>query len=191
MKLPPDVREGLASRLETVGEHFPEMPRRLAVGLTRFYDGLAFQSTDGRAKLLVDVHRTRRGEWRYPTCWTVAHEMMHLAQFNAEGIPSGERATDIYALARLGPELIDDSPSYLVIDKETRDRWGPELAGLANSLAKEAIRKRGKGLRNYASWWEDEFEAMTAPNHPGRKKEGSAGCRLCGHGKRARRDSNP
>lgn len=157
-KLPDEVRADLAGRIRRVQSHFPEVPRKIKVGLTRFYDGLAFQSNDGVVKLMVDVHRTRKGEWKYPTYWTLAHELMHLAQFNAESIPSGERATDVYALSRLPPELIDDSPSYLVIDKETRDRWSHQLAELAHELAKEAIRRRTGGLRNYASWWEDEFE---------------------------------
>lgn len=190
-KLPDEVREELVERIRTVQRHFPEVPCKISVGLTRFYDGLAFQSNDGVVKLMVDVHRTRRGEWKYPTYWTLAHELMHLAQFNSEGIPSGERACDVYALSRMPPELLDDSPSYLVIDKETRDRWGSDLAELAHKLAKDAIKRRAQGLRNYASWWEDEFERMVG-SPPNRESES---CRiskkLCSQRKRARRDSNP
>jgi hypothetical protein len=158
MKLPEQVRSEMARRLETLHKYFPEMTPRMQVGLTRIYDGLAFQSDSGGVKLWLGLHRSRGGEWKYPTYWTIAHEFMHLAQFNTEGIPGGERATDVYALSRLPPELMDDSPSYLVISKRLRKLWGPQFAGLAHELAAKAIRRRSEGLRTYASWWEDEFE---------------------------------
>lgn len=158
MRLPDEVREEIARRLQRLHEYFPEMTPRMRVGLTRLYDGLAFQSDSGKVKLMLGVHRSRKHGWRYPTHWTIAHEFMHLAQFNAEGIPSGERACDMHALSRLPPELIDDSPSYLVISKRLRRQWGPEMARISHDLAKEALRLRENGLRNYASWWEDEFE---------------------------------
>lgn len=158
MHLPEEVRCEVAQRLERLHSYFPEMTPKLRVGLTRLYDGLAFQSDSGKVKLLLDVHRTRKDGWRYPSYWTIAHEFMHLAQFNSKGIPSGERATDIHALSRIAPELADDSPSYLVINKRLRRLWGPEMARLAHELAREALRRREEGLRYYASWWEDEFE---------------------------------
>ncbi len=158
LKLPDEVRSEIARRLETLHKYFPEMTTKMQVGLTRMYDGLAFQSDSGRVKLMLGVHKPRKGGWNYPTCWTIAHELMHLAQFNSSGIPGGERATDVYALSRLPPELIDDSPSYLVISKRLRKAWGPSFSRLAHDLALEAIRRRREGLRTYASWWEDEFE---------------------------------
>ncbi len=139
--------------------YFPEMTPRMRVGLTRLYDGLAYQSDSGKVRLLLGVRRSRKKGWQYPTNWTIGHEFMHLAQFNAEGIPSGERACDVHALSRLPPELIDESPSYLVISKRLRKLWGPEMARLSHELALEALRRRGEGLRNYACWWEDEFES--------------------------------
>jgi hypothetical protein len=160
MKLPPDVREELISRLEKLNKFFPEMRRNLKIGITRFYDGLVWQSDRGHVKLMIDVHKSRRDGWKYPTYWTMAHELMHLAQFNSEGIPSGERATDIYALSRLPPRFIDESPSYLVVPDGPRKVWKPEHAKLAHELAAKAIELRKNGLRNYAVWWEDEFEKV-------------------------------
>jgi len=157
-RLPPEVRQELAGRLGRLARYFPEVKSRIKIGITRFYDGLVCQSNAGSVKLMVDIHRSRKGGWRYPTYWTLAHELMHLAQFNSDGIPSGERACDVHTLARLTPELIDDSPSYLVITQDLREEWGPRLAQLAHDLAVEALRLRGEGLRNYAAWWEDEFE---------------------------------
>jgi len=85
---------------------------------------------------------------------------MHFAQFNAKGIPGTERATDIYGLACLPPEFIDDSPSYLVVPKGARRTWTREHAKTAHQLALEALKQRSDGLRRYAKWWEDEFERV-------------------------------
>lgn len=158
LALPEDVRHELTSRLERLHEFFPEMLCNMKIGITRSFDGLAFQSESGFVKLMLEVRKTRKGVWKYPTYWTLAHELMHLAQFNSHGIPSGERACDIYALARLPPKFIDDSPSYLVVPRGLRSRWLPEHARMAHDLAVEALEKRRKGLRKYASWWETEFE---------------------------------
>lgn len=158
LKLPPEARSELSRRLKLVSRYFPEMRRDIRIGITRAYDGLAFQSDDGEVKLMLDVRRRRRGGWRYPTYWTMAHELMHLAQFNSKGIPGGERACDIHALARIPAKLIDDSPSYLVVPRGLRGGWCPGAAELAHALAKEAIVLRAKGLKRYAVWWESEFE---------------------------------
>lgn len=162
IRLPLDVRDHLSAMLERLHPYFPEMKRTMKVGITRFFDGLVFQSNAGKVKLMVDVHRSRKHGWKYPTYWTLAHELMHLAQFNSHGIPSGERACDIYALSRLPPELIDDSPSYLVVPEEIRESWDERYAQLAHKLSLEAIKKRRSGLKNYAVWWEDEFERQSA-----------------------------
>lgn len=162
LALPESVRAELRSRLETLQAFFPEIRSQMKIGLTRSLDGLAFQSDSGFVKLMLDVRRTRKGTWKYPTYWTLAHELMHLAQFNSHGIPGGERACDIHALARLPPEFIDDSPSYLVVPRGLRTRWLPRDARMAHELAVEALELRRKGLRRYASWWEAEFERRRA-----------------------------
>jgi len=161
LALPESVREELKSRLERLHQFFPEMKTGMKIGITRSLDGLAFQSESGLVKLMLEVRRTRKGTWKYPTYWTIAHELMHLAQFNAHGIPSGERACDVFALARLPPEFIDDSPSYLVVPRGRRSRWLPRDAKMAHEIATEALELRRKGLRRYASWWEAEFETRT------------------------------
>ena len=158
LKLPPEVRQELARRLEALSVYFPEMRRKLKVGITRANDGSVFQSEDGFVKLMLEVRRRRGGGWRYPTYWTLAHELMHLAQFNSKGIPGGERATDVHALARVPPRYIDDSPSYLVVPRGLRGSWPPEAARLAHELAEEALALRERGVRRYACWWEAEFE---------------------------------
>ena len=158
LKLPSEVRRGLARRLATLSPYFPEMSPRVTIGITKAYDGSAFQDEDGSVKLMLEVRRRRDGTWRLPTYWTVAHELMHLAQFNSKSIPSGERACDIHALARLPTRFIDDSPSYLVVPRGLRGSWPQEAAALAHRLAQEALELRDEGLRRYAVWWESEFE---------------------------------
>lgn len=161
-QIPLDVRREVERRLARLHRYFPEVRPKMRIGLTRSYDGLAFQSDQGEVKLMLDVRRRRSGEWRLPTYWTLAHELMHLAQFNSGGVPGGERACDVYALARLPPRLIDDSPSYLVVPGGVRRSWGRAHARLAHRLAAEAIERRKSGLRRYAAWWEEQFEAMCA-----------------------------
>jgi hypothetical protein len=161
LALPGSVRKELSSRLNRLHRYFPEMRPRVKVGITHSYDGLASQSDEGSVKLMIAVRRMRSGACKYPTYWTLAHELMHLAQFNAKAIPGTERATDIYALARLPPEFIDEYPSYLVAPKGPRKRWTREHAKIAHELALEALKQRSNGLRRYARWWEDEFERVT------------------------------
>jgi hypothetical protein len=156
--LPEEVREELIRRLELLRPYFPEMKCKMKIGITRLFDGLVFQSNEGAVKLMLDVHRTRRDGWKYPTYWTLAHELMHLAQFNSHGIPGGERACDVFGLSRVPPEFIDESPTFLAVPDCVRDDWTPSEALLAHELAKEAIELRKSGLKNYAVWWEDEFE---------------------------------
>jgi len=158
--LPEEVKEGLVRRLDTLRPFFPEMKPKMKIGITRVFDGLVFQSDKGNVTLMLDVHRTRKDGWKYPTYWTLAHELMHLAQFNSHGIPGGERACDVFGLARVPPEFIDESPTFLVVPDCVRDDWTSREAELAHELAKRAIELRESGLKNYAVWWEDEFEKI-------------------------------
>lgn len=162
LTLGPRLRDEVERRIRRLHPYFPEMKRELTIGLTRAYDGLAFQSNEGTVKLMLDVRKARNGDYKSPTYWTIAHELMHLAQFNSKDVPGGERACDLYALSRLPPKYIDDSPSYLVMSKKTREAWDTEHASLAHNLARRAIRRRGAGERNYIVWWEREFERLTS-----------------------------
>ena len=158
LAIPDDVREEVEATLRSLLRYFPEVTGDIRIGRTRSLDGAVFQSDDGRIKLMLDIRRRRKGGWRLPTSWTLAHELMHLAQFNSRGIPGGERATDVHALARVPPRFIDDSPSYLVVPPSTRRGWTARDARLAHRLAVKALDLRQAGLRRYASWWEAEFE---------------------------------
>ena len=158
LTLSPKLRSEVERRVRRLHPYFPEMQRKMKIGLTRSFDGLAFQSDEGVVKLMLDVRKARNGDYKSPTHWTIAHELMHLAQFNTRDIPSGERACDLHTLARLPPKYIDEAPSYLVIPKRIRGKWHPEYAELAHDIARHALRKRANGMRNYIAWWEKEFE---------------------------------
>ncbi len=161
--LSPHLIDEVEKRIRRLHPYFPEMKRKITIGLTRSYDGLAFQSDEGTVKLMLDVRRARNGDYKAPTYWTIAHELMHLAQFNTKRIPAGERACDLFALARLPPRFIDDFPTYLVLPKKVRDSWRREHAVLAHRLAIRAVEKREDGLKNYIRWWEEQFERKVSP----------------------------
>ncbi len=157
-KLPPEVRNELAGMLDTLHKYFHEIRPSMKIGISHSYDGLVFQANDGSVKLMLGVRRTRGGSWRMPTYYTVAHELMHLVQFNSKAIPGGERACDVYALSRLPPRFIDESPTYLIVPRGRRVRWTTDDARMAHDIASEALRRRSAGMKRYAAWWEAEFE---------------------------------
>lgn len=157
-RLPEEVRGEISRRLNTLRPYFPELKPHVKIGLTRFLEGFVFQSNSGSVKLNLEVRKQKDDVWRYPTYWTIAHEFMHLAQFNSQSIPGGERACDIFALARLPPRFIDESPTYLFVPPEARVIWRERDAELAHTLAELAIEKLNGGEVSYASYWEDEFE---------------------------------
>ena len=154
----PHLLEEVEKRIRQLRPYFPEMKTKITIGLTRSYDGMAIQTDEGHVRLMLDIRKARNGDYKAPTYWTLAHELMHLDQFNNKMVPSGERACDLHALARLPPRFIDDAPSYLTIPRSVRDRWDEDHAKLAHRLAIEALTKRRRGLRNYICWWEERFE---------------------------------
>ncbi|MBU1158774.1 MAG: hypothetical protein KKE24_05495 [Candidatus Thermoplasmatota archaeon] len=171
IKIPSPVRKTLEARLGRLHRYFPEIRPKMKIGITRAYEGSVFQAEDGFVKLMLEVRRTRDGRWKLPTYWTMAHELMHLAQFNTKGLPGGERACDVYAMTRLPPRLIDESPSYLTVPKGLRGNWEAEHARIAHEVAVQAIQQRSEGLRRYANWWETEFERrVLQSNGKGRSK---------------------
>ena len=85
---------------------------------------------------------------------TIAHELMHLAQYNQRnGIPQGERACDVYTCA-LGPDVIDNV-FYILTHRAP--------AEIIHESCREAIGKRREGMRNYIQYAENRMrESMRA-----------------------------
>jgi hypothetical protein len=94
--------------------------------------------------------------------YTAAHELTHLLQRPYGPLPGGERACDLFTLARVG-RCILAPPRYLRIPPETRSEW-PQCAEVAWELAGEAIRKRREGRRQYIRWWEERFGQWARPS---------------------------
>ena len=165
-RLPDEVKEEISRRLNTLQPYFPELSPLVRIGLTRLFEGFVYQSSRGTAKLNLEVRRQKNGQWQLPTHLTIAHELMHLVQFDSDEIPNGETACDIFTLARLPPRFIDESPTYLFVPPKARETWREADAELAHELAKVAVRKLKDGDESYASYWEDEFERRFAAVEP-------------------------
>jgi hypothetical protein len=90
---------------------------------------------------------------------TAAHEFTHLLQWPLRTVPGGERACDLYALARCGSRF-PGPPGYLRLPPRTREKWG-RWAPVAQELARAALEERGRGRRQYLRWWEERFRTRT------------------------------
>lgn len=146
-------RERILERLEFVRSFFPELAGiTIRVGLARKRGVLGWGS----------LHPDHPGIWVRPrrlAAFTVAHEFTHLLQ--ARGlVPRGERACDLWALAR-SPLLADTPPGYLRLPSELRRRrlLEPRDAALLHRAARDAIAARAAGQRGYLRRFERDIEA--------------------------------
>ncbi len=138
----------IVERLELARHHFPELEGlTIRVGLVKKRGILGWGSLDP----------AHPGVWVRPRrldLFTLAHEFTHLLQ--ARGlVPGGERACDLYALART-PELIDHMPSYLALPDVLRrlDRVPVVLQHQLCAAARDAIAAREAGDRRYIARFE-------------------------------------
>ena len=86
---------------------------------------------------------------------TIAHELTHLLQGN--GVPHGEKACDIWAVARLPEEMLDEQP-YYILRHWQKDRWlrnRPAVKG----LCAQAIKVR-ESRRTYIKWLSGELRQL-------------------------------
>jgi hypothetical protein len=146
-------RERIVTRIEFVRRFFPEIDGcTIRVGLALKRGILGWGSLDPeRPGIWI---RPRRLEY-----FTIAHEMTHLLQ--ARGlVPRGERACDLWALAR-SPLLIDSAPGYLEVPRALRGRRALDLAHaqVLNTAALRAIEGRSRGERSYLKRFESEIAA--------------------------------
>lgn len=140
----------IRDRIEFVRRFFPELDGlTVRVGLALKRGVLGWGSLDpDRPGIWV---RPRRIEH-----FTIAHEFTHLLQAR-DLVPRGERACDLWALAR-SPLLIDSAPGYLKVPRSLRRRGGPTLdeASLLWNSARQAIAARARGDRRYLLRFERE-----------------------------------
>ena len=147
----------IRERIGFVRGFFPELEGvTVRVGLARKPGILGWGSLDP----------ARPGIWVRPRRldhFTIAHELTHLLQ--ARGlVPRGERACDLWALAR-SPLLADHPPGYLRLPASLRRRRRLTLrhASVLHALAREAIAARERGDRRYLKRFELAALARLAP----------------------------
>lgn len=85
---------------------------------------------------------------------TIAHELTHLLQGN--GVPHGEKACDIWAVARLPEALLDEQPYYLLRHWQ-RERWLRNRTAV-KQLCAQAIEVR-RTNRTYIKWLSAQLKA--------------------------------
>jgi hypothetical protein len=144
--------ERIRERLEFVRSFFPELEgTTVRVGLARKRGVLGWGSLDP----------DHPGIWVRPRrldAFTIAHELTHLLQ--ARGlVPRGERACDLWALAR-SPLLVDAPPGYLRLPAGLRRRrlLQPRDAALLHRAARRALEARAGGERCYLRHFERDIE---------------------------------
>ena len=150
----------IRERVEFVRRFFPELDgATVRVGMALKRGVLGWGSLDpARPGIWV---RPRRLEY-----FTIAHEFTHLLQ--ARGlVPRGERACDLWALAR-SPLLIDAPPGYLKLPRGFRRRRGlePRLASLLCAAARRALVARAAGDRRYLWRFEREIAHALSARSP-------------------------
>ncbi|HKQ56351.1 MAG TPA: hypothetical protein VJY35_00670 [Candidatus Eisenbacteria bacterium] len=143
----------IRERLDLVRAFFPELDGiTVRVGLAQKRGVLGWGSLDPE----------RPGVWVRPrrlSTFTIAHELVHLLQ--ARGlVPHGERACDLYALAR-SPLLVDAPPGYLRLPRTLRYQrtLSPADAARLHRAACRALEDRARGKRDYLKRFEREIAA--------------------------------
>lgn len=144
-------RERIRERLEFVRAFFPELDGiTVRVGLARKPGVLGWGSLDA----------AQPGIWVRPRrldAFTIAHELTHLLQ--ARGlVPRGERACDLWALAR-SPLVVDTPPGYLRLPAELRRcrTLDTRQAAILHRAAVAALAAREHGERAYLKSFEREI----------------------------------
>lgn len=142
------LRNDVLRRVDYVRRFFPELDgETITVGLTRAASGMA---VPGGSRIWLNPSRL--------SYHTIAHELIHLLQLRDLGIPSGEKACDVFSLARHWT-LNDDRPSYARIPRALCQDDGsvPERVGrMLFDVAIEALARRRLGRRNYIAYFESE-----------------------------------
>lgn len=140
-----DVLRGV----EYVRRYFPELDgETITIGITKAASGMAIP---GGKRIWLNPSRL--------SYHTISHELMHLLQCRDLGIPAGEKACDVFSLARHWT-LNDERPSYVRFPRRIVDEKGrisEESAKLIFAVARESVIERSNGLRNYISFFECEL----------------------------------
>ena len=128
--------------LEAVRAHFPELDGVvITVGLTKRRSVLGLASLGAVPMIWIRPRRIHR--------FALAHELVHLLQAR-DLVPGGEKAADLYALARTAA-YVDVSPFYLRVPRRLKGPRGeiaPDVAATLHEYAARAVAgRRGKTAR--------------------------------------------
>ncbi len=144
------LRNDVLRRVDYVRRFFPELEgETITVGLTRAASGMA---VPGGSRIWLNPSRL--------SYHTIAHELIHLLQLRDLGVPSGEKACDVFSLARHWT-LNDERPSYarvplsLLSGGDGITEWA---ARLLFDVARDALTRRVHGHRQYIAYFEREVE---------------------------------
>jgi hypothetical protein len=144
------LRNDVLRRVDYVRRFFPELEgETITVGLTRAASGMA---VPGGSRIWLNPSRLSHH--------TIAHELTHLLQRRDLGIPSGEKACDVFSLARHWT-LNDERPSYVRVPGSLCDERGSvseRIGRLLFDLALDALARREQGHRHYIAHFEREVE---------------------------------
>jgi hypothetical protein len=144
------LRNDVLRRVDYVRRFFPELEgETITVGLTRAASGMA---VPGGSRIWLNPSRLSHH--------TIAHELIHLLQRRDLGIPSGEKACDVFSLARHWT-LNDDRPSYLRVPLtiiDGREAVSEAVARMLFDIAIDALTRRAQGHRHYIAYFEHELE---------------------------------
>ena len=152
-------------RIISVFDYFPELHKETVYvgwiapsGWARGYCCCCCTSTTTNMRLKICLQPNERN-------FTIAHEFTHLLQATKKeelGIPTGEKACDIWSLTRLPLELIDDHPTYIG-NYSMRKHW-KIMKKTVRELAFRAIEVR-KTKRRYIVWLEDEIKKISVSQY--------------------------
>jgi len=140
-------------KLIYVRRFFPELGQQcIRVGLTRAASGMA---VPGGYEIWINPNHV--------SYHAIAHELVHLLQ-GRHGIPTGERACDLYSLARHWT-LNDTAPYYVRVPQRLVDDQGyirPPNDRLIHAAAQRALQWKRSGVRNYIAYFENALKSDDA-----------------------------
>ncbi|MFA5313063.1 MAG: hypothetical protein WC375_07105 [Methanomassiliicoccales archaeon] len=145
-----DIGELGQGRIRKVREWFPELDG-VPIDFRLMKEGYYVGYCDWK------LNRIRLSPSALSCNHVIAHELTHMASYFCGGIPKGEKACDLWTLAR-SPILNEVSPPYLDLPDMIRAEWDRNTAGLLSDLARTSIKQRELGMRQYIKWFEESVK---------------------------------
>lgn len=147
-----EYREKLTVMLLESLKEFKELnPRTIKIGATYSARALAAVHVYSSPEDMIGISINPTGGIRYRV---LGHELMHFVQ-RLGLAPSGEKACDIYSMAR-SPLFLDIPPNYLQLPDWVTKNWN-RYAHVVRRICIMAIERR-ETTRQYIKWCEEEIE---------------------------------